>query len=1186
VYDIVRDSTILTFPVGGERLLPGETDSLMWDSYGGNPETFDLEYSLDNGSTWNIAVAGVPSNKRQVSWTVPAGAATKDALIRVKKNNTAQVSTSATFTIIGAPVVSLAPDAEQCEGYIKITWPAVPNATQYEVMKLQGDEMQSVAIVPNTTLDYTFSGLSKDTVYWVTVRSIYNSSPGRRGVAVFRQPNNGSCGSSISDNDIKMDAIISPSSSGRLLTSTALPASMPLTVRIKNLDDAVSNAQLTFSYSINGGATTTDPPVTPTINAGATYDYTFAAPVNLSATGTYSIEVTVTRTGGDPVTSNNTITKTFKQLNNPAIILPLADNLETAADQTVLIKQMGLQGSDRYDFTNTSTAGRLRTSINSGMAYSGSRAITLDADKYFGAGNVDSLTATFNMTGVDATSRDIRFDFRYKNHGQSANAANKLWVRGSDLDNWIEAYDLATNQNEADGTYKLSASIQLSDLLKNALPPQNFSTSFQARWGQFGNFSAADNNAYNGYTFDDIQLYEVTDDLYLVSIDTPVVNSCNLSAVTPVKIMVRNNSEATIPASPGIPVRYRINNGAWVNETITTAIAANTSYQYTFSTTANLSANGNYLIEAEVVYPSDTYQANDTLSTTITNTPTIVVTNTNPYLQGFEIDNGYWYTSGKNNSWEYGTPASYKINRAANGSKAWKTSKAGNYKDLEKSYLYSPCFDITALTNPTLSLSIALDLEDCGGGLCDGAYMEYSTDGKIWSRLGANGNGTNWYNKAYSGNNLWSVENYTRWHVASLPLSLLPAPQSQYTRVQFRFVVTADPLVTREGMAVDDIHIYSNPYGIYDITGASPVTNVAAVSGSNWVDFIETGTNKIIASVNPDGQNLGSTNVQSFINTGGVRNNSNQYYHDRNITIKPANNILADSSTVRFYFLDSETEALLNATGCGTCYKPSMAYELGVSKYSDADDFYEDGIVENGLSGVWLFINSAKVQKVPYDKGYYAQFRVKDFSEFWLNNGGFNLNHPLPLQLTSFTAKKTANGKDAIAEWVTASEFNINRYEIEVARSQQEYQRNEFTRIGSVNSNGNSSSEQRYSFTDVESNKLGARYYRLKIIENNGSTSYSAIKPVLFNSDVQWTIQPNPSSGLFYLAVQAASGQLITASVADMSGKVVHKQQIMAGGFLQKITIDISSNRFASGLYLLEAITPDGIKQQFKLIKQ
>ncbi len=286
-----------------------------------------------------------------------------------------------------------------------------------------------------------------------------------------------------------------------------------------------------------------------------------------------------------------------------------------------------------------------------------------------------------------------------------------------------------------------------------------------------------------------------------------------------------------------------------------------------------------------------------------------------PYLENFEAGDGNWYSLGKNNSWEYGTPAATKINRAASGSKAWKTNLTGSYKDQQLSYLYSPCFDITGMTSPTLSVSIALDLEDCGSGptdLCDGAYVEYSSDGTTWTRLGANGQGTNWYNKAYTNNNVWSVQDYTNWHVATIPL---PAG---YNRLRLRFVITSDPFVNREGIAVDDIHIYDNIYGIYN--GApytSNTINQASVSGSGWVNFTDGG--KLIASVNPNGQNLGSTNARVYINTGAVRINNGQYYHNRNITIKPANRALTDSATVRFYFLDTETENLINATGCPAC---------------------------------------------------------------------------------------------------------------------------------------------------------------------------------------------------------------------------------------------------------------------------
>lgn len=58
-----------------------------------------------------------------------------------------------------------------------------------------------------------------------------------------------------------------------------------------------------------------------------------------------------------------------------------------------------------------------------------------------------------------------------------------------------------------------------------------------------------------------------------------------------------------------------------------------------------------------------------------------------------------------------------------------------------------------------------------------------------------------------------------------------------------------------------------------------------------------------------------------------------------------------------------------------------------------------------------------------------------------------------------------------LAEWVTASEYNVNRYEIEIARGNTGYQQNDFQKIGEVTSLGNSVQERRYSFTDLEVGK-------------------------------------------------------------------------------------------------------------------
>ncbi len=1188
VYDFVPAETKLITPIGGEAYQQGENVIVQWDSYGDPVNDFTLEFSSDNGSNWITLRNNIAGDRRHYFYTTPNPnewfvvpvVTTDQALMRISRNGTGFTSTSLPFVIHDTLFCSLS--AVQCEGNFSIDWTAVPGATGYEVMMLQGTEMTVIANVSAATLTYSVSGLNRDSVYWMSVRPLIgtSNSPGRRGIAVSRKPDSGTCAGSISDNDIRAESIISPARSGRILTSTELGNNVPVTISIKNLDDNPTPGNITVTYIFDGGAPVSEVLINPGIAAGDTIQHTFSSTINLSPVGIHTLEVSVLQ-AGDPVSVNNSIVKIFKQLDNPPVTgidYPAAytDNFDAAPVQSHTSDQVGLTGLDKYDFVNSNDTGRIRTFVNTGIAYSGNRALTLDGFMYNPAGYTDSLTGTFNLDTYNAATDDIRLDFRYKNHGQTSNAANKVWIRGDDTKNWVEAYDLYANQNPADGSFKFTTSIEISDLLQNAGPPQNFSESFQVRWGQYGRHMAADNNSGSGYTFDDIRLYKVTDDMQMMSIDTPVVNSCGLSVNTPVRITVRNSRNTPVNT---VPVRYRVNNGTWTQENIT-VIPANDTVQFTFAGTFDMSVPGTYFIEAEVLYAGDSYPLNDTASVSIVNSPVIAVTNTNPHLQNFETDNGYWYSTG-NGSWEYGTPASYKINRAASGSKAWKTRLAGNYNDNEAAILYSPCYDISTMTNPTLSFSVALDLEDCGAGFCDGAYVEYSTNGRTWARLGANGQGFNWYNKSYSGNNLWSVQNYHRWHVATIPLSVIPVPVPQLTQLRFRFVVSSDPAVNRDGMGIDDIHIYNNPYGIYDgPTMGSPVTQNLP-SNSGWIDFFETG--KLVASVNTL-SDMGSTDVQGFIHTGSVRINGTQYYHNRNITIKPANVNLADSATVRFYFRDSETEALISATGCPACSKPSMAYELGVTKYSDTNDGNENGTLADNTTGMYQFITSAKTRIVPFDIGYYAEFKVKDFSEFWLNNGSFNGITPLPLKLLSFTAKKKT-GDEVLLEWVTTEESNVNRFEVEVAKGNAEYQLNRFSRIGLLPSQGNSSAEQRYSLPDTENNKSGVRYYRLKMIDNDSRFTYSPVRPVSFSGDWQWLVYPNPSSGIFNLVVQVNEGEEINVKVYDAAGRLARQQKLAANGFVQKIPVDLNGHAIATGLYLLEVSAGDK-KQSFRLLKQ
>src|SRR4029079_10373317 len=135
--------------------------------------------------------------------------------------------------------------------------------------------------------------------------------------------------------------------------------------------------------------------------------------------------------------------------------------------------QTGLDGLDRYDFKSNTTFGRLRTFVNSGIAYSGNRAFTLDADRY-NSGTADTLTGTFNLSAYDAATDDIRLDFQYKQHSEAPDNANNVWIRGDDQKPWIQVYDLYANQADA-GIFKKSSSLELSDIL--TANGQNFSSS-------------------------------------------------------------------------------------------------------------------------------------------------------------------------------------------------------------------------------------------------------------------------------------------------------------------------------------------------------------------------------------------------------------------------------------------------------------------------------------------------------------------------------------------------------------------------------------------------------------------------------------------------------------------------------------------------------------------------------------
>jgi hypothetical protein len=104
--------------------------------------------------------------------------------------------------------------------------------------------------------------------------------------------------------------------------------------------------------------------------------------------------------------------------------------------------------------------------------------------------------------------------------------------------------------------------------------------------------------------------------------------NCNLQQEN-IRVVVRNFCSTILN---NIPVSYSINGGVPVTEIITTPIAIGDTFTYTFTTSADLSANGLYNVKIYTSLGSDTLNNNDTIAVTVTNHTAIVPY----YTMGFE----------------------------------------------------------------------------------------------------------------------------------------------------------------------------------------------------------------------------------------------------------------------------------------------------------------------------------------------------------------------------------------------------------------------------------------------------------------------------------------------------------------------------------------------------------------------
>lgn len=320
-YYFVQDGITVTYPIGGESLVPGQTELIRWDAHD-DSGTFSIDFSADSGQSWQSVASGISGNLRQHSWAVP-NQVTGKALIRINRNGMQAVS-DAPFSIIGVPTNFDILWA--CGDSLKLRWDAVPGAVEYEVSRLGSKYMDSIG--RTSDLHLTVDGILTTWTYWFSVRAIgEQEASGRRARAISKTPGDINC----VPFDAALITLISP-------LQTPFPdciAGSEEQVTITLLNSGVQGlSQIPVYYRFNNGAVVADTIPGPVYSA-YTLDFTFAQPITLPSAGTYTLDVWVDYPG-DGNTTNDTLSGTVTIYSANQATLPYTQDFD--------------------DFTNCSTA--------------------------------------------------------------------------------------------------------------------------------------------------------------------------------------------------------------------------------------------------------------------------------------------------------------------------------------------------------------------------------------------------------------------------------------------------------------------------------------------------------------------------------------------------------------------------------------------------------------------------------------------------------------------------------------------------------------------------------------------------------------------------------------------------------------------------------------------------------------
>ena len=181
---------------------------------------------------------------------------------------------------------------------------------------------------------------------------------------------------------------------------------------------------------------------------------------------------------------------------------------------------------------------------------------------------------------------------------------------------------------------------------------------------------------------------------------------------------------------------------------------------------------------------------------------------------------------------------------------------------------------------------------------------------------------------------------------------------------------------------------------------------------------------------------------------------------------------------------------------------------------------------------------------------------------FQAMSGCPTLNVTLPIELIAFDAKRAKN--TTLLEWTSVNALDMATFDVQRSNDGEH-----FETIGQVKAI-NTIDKKGYAFTDAQPLN-GVNYYRLKMVETTGKSTYSAIKSIIFGKDLSARVYPSLFQDILTVDVNSSQAKGdVSIQIFDIAGNLmVNKKLNYANGFGQ---VTMPTGNLTAGVYIVKII--------------